>query len=374
VRGPGKVFAWGALLAGLVGWAPAALAEERTFTVDYRAPNRCPPREKFLGEIARRTATARVAGPAEQPDIVMLVRLEQGRRARGRIEITAGTQTSERKVEGQSCAEVAGALALIAALAIDPLANSVFGLPPLPLPPDPHVPREVGTRLAIPLPNVPLPEGDPRAARPGRPPRLDEAALIEARPLPAFPYFEEASGRTLGVGPGALFALDVGPAPQPLVGAVGLVGIVSTAEIAWTLRAELAYEVSVADEALPAPSSDSLRFRMIRGRVEGCVPGWIPLDWLRLWPCANVGGGALWAELSRPAGDVVPTVEAASPWFVLGLGGRLEVLPTEWLGIDLRLGPDFPLVRGAFRTDTGAEIHVPAPATFSMSTGVGLWF
>jgi hypothetical protein len=328
--------------------APRAEAAERTFTVEYKAAKGCPTRETFIDEIKRRTSIARLAGPGEQPEVSMRVKLDvKKRKATGRLDMTIGTTATQRDLEDPSCAEVVSALALLAALAIDPLAETAH-LPPLPLPPDPHVPGEVGTRPAIPEPK--LLETDPHylGVASAKVPRQADDALLVPTALPAFPYVPATPprDRPFDVGPGTAFALDVATAPVPLVGISGFLGFRSLeGDLPWSLRAELTYSISVTD-AEPGADGDiegdkPASFRMLRGRIEGCLPGWLPVEAVRVWPCGSVAGGALWGEVKQSllrAPRFIPAVgrsEGASPWFVGGLAGRLELVPVEWLGFEL---------------------------------------
>ncbi len=349
-------------------------AQQRTFTIDYQAPDRCPDRSAFANEVTRRTHLARLAAAAEQPEIVLRVRLsKRARQTVGKLEITIGTATSERALEADACEELVSALAFVAALAIDPLAQASSELPPLPLPPDPHVPRDMTDRPHVPLPGgVGVAEAYVGLAR-AKTPRASELELTLPPALPAFPYHPtpRRPSSEVEVGPGAHFAFDYGPSPQPLVGVAGLFGVRALAPYRWSLRAELTYSASLTDaRAGGVEAGDPVSVRMLRGRVEGCFPGYEATPWLRLWPCADFGGGALWAEVSRSIGGLVQTKEGASPWVVGGLAGKVELAPVEWLGLEVRAGPDFPLVKGSFKDERGQEIFTAAPVTLSL--GVGL--
>jgi len=345
-----------------------AWAADRTFTTEYRAADGCPRREQFIDEIRRRTALARVAGPGEQPEIAMRVRIDRrGKRFTGKLDITIGTTSTQRDLTDPSCAEVTSALALIAALAIDPLAETSSRLPPLPLPPDPHVPGEVGVRPAIPEPKL---LEDPHYLGIGRAkvPTHGEVDLLLPAALPAFPTYRAERDRGFELGPGVDFALDVGPGPTPLAGFSGLVGVRSLSRLSWQLRAELTYSVSTSDSTAGGlAQGDPVSFRMLRGRFEGCFPAWRAASWFRAWPCADLAGGAIYAELSRASAGA--TTDATSPWFALGAGGRVDFSPASWFDLSIRAGADFPLVRGSFKDELQREVFTPSPATFSLGAG-----
>ncbi|NUO53197.1 MAG: hypothetical protein HOV80_30485 [Polyangiaceae bacterium] len=396
-----SLFVLGVGLAAALS-AERADAAERTFTVEYKAAKGCPSRETFVDEIKRRTAVARLAGPGEQPEVSMRVKLDVKRRkATGRLDMTIGTTATQRDLEDPSCAEVVSALALLAALAIDPLAETAH-LPPLPLPPDPHVPGEVGTRPAIPEPK--LLETDPHylGVTDAKVPREREGYLLVPASLPAFPYVPPPPprDRPFDVGPGTAFSLDVATAPVPLAGVSGFIGFRSLEDdLPWSIRAEVTYSVSAGlasigpDEPSGAEAIEGASFRFLRGRLEGCLPGWLPTSWVRVWPCGSLAGGALWGQVRKSVpvpkpdeanrfnglGDqtkqqFVGLSEGTSPWFVGGLAGRLELAPAEWFAFELRAGPDFPLVRGSFKDENGGEIFTAPPITLSLGIGASAAF
>lgn len=96
----------------------------------YEAAPGCPLEETFFAEVMARTARAHRAPDAAQAR-TFIVTLKQGdKESTGNFRIrTPDGSTTERDVAGDTCAEVASALALIAALAVDSGAN----LGPLPL-------------------------------------------------------------------------------------------------------------------------------------------------------------------------------------------------------------------------------------------------
>lgn len=290
----------------------------------------------------------------------------------GKLLITQGITASDRSVTGVSCAEVTTALALIAALSIDPEAANVFIPEPLPLPPDWSGPATLGSQPALitgPAPVIIPSWMPPLSWRPAMLPPPSDLDLI-ALPLPADPFAPRAAPG-LEVGFGARLVLDVGPAPTPLLGGALQVELRELGWLAWSVRAELSYTVTA--EASPSdalPSTISGAYRMLRGRFIGCVPGWQPAPWVRLWPCASVGGGGEWAEFSREETQV----GSAGPWLEAGLAGRLEIAPLPWLAAELQAGPALALVRSKFKAGDSLTVFEPSPAGFSLATGVSAAF
>lgn len=344
--------------------------------MDYRAAEGCPDRGAFIHEIQRRSRIAVPVGKAEQPDVVLLVRLERDQKpgARGRLTITQGTKSSERVLSGKTCAEVATAMALVAALAVDPLAELSPAPEPLPLPPDPAGPPILSTQPALvtgPAPLLPsLPPLSPRFAK--IPPPSDASLL--AWPLPVWPLVPEPPAPVkeegLRVGGGARFALNAGAAPTAMAGVAGFGELRKDASLGWSVRAELSY--LTVTEATSVQGVDS-SYRLLRGVARACVP-LVRLSWVGLSPCGAFGGGGLWGELSRAGtGSSEEQVEALGPWLEAGVSGRLLAFPTEWLAVEAELGPTFPLVRSFFGNPEG-QLHKPFPVTLDLGVGASLAF
>src|SRR5690349_14735342 len=107
----------------------AAVADEPPFRLVYEAPaSACPDREAFLHEIFARTQRPRLApdgedGPAIAIRVAIDVKSESS--STGRLEMREPDGTNEtREVSGQTCTEVAKALALVTALVLDPDART----------------------------------------------------------------------------------------------------------------------------------------------------------------------------------------------------------------------------------------------------------
>lgn len=365
---------FGALVVFLFLYAGTAHADT-TFTVTYKVAEGCPDRDRFINGIQRRSQVARPVGPAEQPDVVFTVDIvARGRKKQkisGRMVITRGVDTSERTVTGSSCVEVASALALIATLAIDPLAETLPPPEPLPVPPLPYGPATLDAqpRLILP-PTGPLGPAPlilpPLTFHPGMLVQtVDPEVFLATKPLPAdvWPPLPPRRGG-IDFGFGLRTVLDVGPAATPLSGAGGLIELRSLGTIAWSLRADLSYAVTTETTSLP---SFQTRQRMLRGRVLACVPGWQPLDWFRLWPCASFGGGAQWVTLVRTVDNA--ETEALGPWLELGVSARIDLVPVPWLAIELQPGPALALTRGVFETPQGTLIHSPSAVGFQLGIG-----
>lgn len=98
----------------------------------YRAPTGCPPEADFVTQVAARGGRFR---PDDERTFEVDVVL-RGEAFSGSLRLREGERESEaREVTGQSCAEVADALAVVTALALQPSAASDRAQPPPPVPP-----------------------------------------------------------------------------------------------------------------------------------------------------------------------------------------------------------------------------------------------
>jgi hypothetical protein len=349
-------------LAGVLAAARTARADE-TFTVDYAAPSGCPDKARFIDEITRRTQLARLAGPGEQPTAVLVVKLaRKNARVRGRLGLTRGTRSSERALEGATCDEAASALALVAALAIDPLADT---RPVEVLPARSSAPSTLGSAPA-------LPSTAPSVEPPHRGMYPEPGSEAGPTPLPVWPLWfaipvEEVHALPVRLGATAAVSVLLGPAPGPMAGGGGWFEVASRSGLRWSARLGFVLAVTSSVELVPQGET---AYRLLWVRAEGCVPGFAPTDWVTLYPCATAGGGSLWGELSRGS----TTLEVASPWGSVGLAGRGAFTLAGPLTADLRLGAEIPFIRGNFVGPAASDLFTPAPAAFDGSAGLGLAF
>ena len=241
----------------------------------YRAPPECPSAEIFQREFEARTQRAElVTGIANATrSFVVTLSSEPGRTV-GRIEIHGPTTAvSKRVVAGHTCASVVSALALVAALAVDPLAAEA------PSPVEPVAPR-------------PLPVKTPDNRR------------------ASTSHTVVASGLEGGT------ALGLFPNPAPSVST--FVEARRERGSALSPSARLSLSASVSSPVSVSPGSAS--FRWMAAALDGCplqlrlAKGW------RATPCAFVRLGVL-----AGSGRGVATPEAESRrWIALGGSARLD--------------------------------------------------
>lgn len=138
-----------AALATLFAWAPPASARAQPLDVSYAAPAGCSSRNGFLLELARRTRAFRLVEATPGAELLIVEVADRAARVSGTLRLVApsGAETV-RAVSGASCDEVVSALALIAAVLIDPDAPARMARRAPPLPPQvPPVTARSGWRL-----------------------------------------------------------------------------------------------------------------------------------------------------------------------------------------------------------------------------------
>jgi hypothetical protein len=299
------------------------------------APAGCPGDRAFENEIASRTRLASRTSADARTFVVSISATPGGSSGVLEIRERDGTAT-ERRVKTGSCEETVSALALVAALALDPTA----GLNAQPAPP-----------VTSPTPPaVPLTHPEQAPACPVAP--------------PAVPIAEPAAG---SYGSGIAFSLTGGAAPRPLLGA----GAFLEAGRAGAFAARL----SLADYPAASVATDvgSARFTLLLARAELCRPLAVtPVVELSL--CAGFEAGRHSAEAEVGAGVSRPDRQSAT-W----------AAPVGAFRIAIDLGPmrfetegnlGVPLVREDFVVDVPEQKTVyRAPAVEAGARfGLGMHF
>jgi hypothetical protein len=292
-------------LAAIVCHAPLVRADVEPIGIDYAAPEGCPSADEFTKQVLERTDSATLSrDPRVRTFVVVIERNDEGVRGELAIREADGTSSLSRTLSGSHCAEVAMALALATALAIDPQAS--------------FAPREHDS-----------PEPSPPEPPPPHPPDPIDS-IDKAR--------RSADRRALAVsvGPATLF----GVAPVASFGAV-IAGETET-ETFWL--ASLGVELSL----LTAPSASTggarSAFDLAHARPKVCVFSVPARGALRVLPCAGVELGVLRArgsDLPRPS-------EATRFWAAGTVGPRLRwELDSAWF-VDLNADAILPFTRYSF--------------------------
>jgi hypothetical protein len=361
------------------------------FVVEASPGAVCESGETFATQLLRRTSRIRTATPGEEA-VVFRVEVVGGvERPFGRLSVREldGTRT-ERELRGATCQEVIAALALIAAILVDPNAS----LAPLPPPPARDPPKAPEPADAEPDENLEPPRPPrlkpitPAGARPPlgavvrrRARAVPGEAGTDERPNAAFPELaagepdERASpsrSRSLGlgrlsVGLGISFALEGAPLTKPAAGAA-LQATLALERESWLSPLIGLSAVRTETVRVSTPSGVG-EFRFTAFRLLTCPLRFPDRGAVDARPCALAETGTLEAMgkvTSRPA-----TVSAR--WLALGAMARVAVRP--WGPIALVLEPALvvPLIRHEFYFDPqGPETTALRMAPYGLSSRVGV--
>jgi hypothetical protein len=338
---------------------PAAPVAVEPIVVEYTAPQPpCPSAASFVAQIEQRTTRARLAAPGENARR-FFVRLEQRTQGFGGGLVLA-SDGSSREVIGTSCDEVASALALIVALAIDPQASTAPVPTPVPLPGPPSSAPPVVPFAPI---GPPTPRWtDPWPAQP--PPRVDRGPgpwPPLAQPLPAVP--QDAGSRNwtgaLGAGGGALSGFA--PGASLLIGIHGELRLERPGLLAPAFRLGARFAPSNQEDTAIGTAT----FRLFAGEVSAC-PIRLEADRFRLFPCAGLELGGLVVEASSERGPQT----SVRPWMAAGLAARGQLALVEPLRLEAQLGAAVPFVQDEFVFEPDETVHATPPLSGSGLVGV----
>jgi hypothetical protein len=343
---------WGILIGVL---APRlATAQTESIHLDYRAADGCPDAAWFFAQVEERTARARLASPHEGGR-TFVVTLARGRSGTvGRLAIQERQRvTVAREVTGEQCRDVAAALALATALAIDPMAA---------------VGADTGRagggteKRADPAPVKPASE---RAAQ-------SDSAASPPPPVRSAPVQDRAEARALPAAwawrAGAGVVLASGLAPNLSLGAAGFVerearepaSLVSAVRIS-------AFGVQAPDHAVQAALA-SFRFFFLRPELCSVQLG---LGALTAVPCIAVDLG-----LVSASGSSIETPRDDERFWAAGVvEGRLRYAVSRAWFAQVDLGLVFPLTRHRYYfRDPDTPIHEIPPLAAMGSAGLGAAF
>ncbi len=294
-------------------------------SLDYAAPESCPDAAAFRAQVSARTARVTFAEAAAEGRVGWKVAISEAAGGfRGTLRVSGEELGKlERKVNAASCEQVVTALALGAALSVDPEASlAARPEPAKPPPPEPAEPPPPTPRPP-PLSRTRLSLGLALTAHTGLAPELAWAP----RPFVGV-SFRRPSGYTWGLG---LSAMQVRGSAVTAAG---------QADFSWTLA-----------------------------RLEAFPVRW-GQGWLRFEPALFVEAGQLRAR----GVAVTPAVEVRRPALFVGALGRLSVLAFDLLLVELEAGPVLPAVRDRFYVQENTTVfRAPALAGFA-ALGVGLEF
>jgi hypothetical protein len=304
--------------------------EVQAFRVVFASSSVCGSPTEFVEQLQRRSSHLRPADPVE-PALTFFVSLnstQAGVQGHLRVQNADGTGSS-REVPGADCHEVLSAMALIAALVVDPFAFTGDALP-LPLPPPP----------------------------PAR--HAEEPAALEPPTPPTHRGWSLGVGQRLNLNTGVLPGAGWG---QSLLAEASL----SLTEL---FRPSVRLAAHRARGLKEDPPSGAGEFRWTAGRLALCPVLWEPDSSVSLRPCAFVDAGQLYARGIRlPNGQDGETVSIF--WAAAGPELELEATLVGPLTLGAEIGWMFPLVSRDFfyLLPTGTHVH---QISSGLAAGLGL--
>jgi hypothetical protein len=328
-----------ALAAGLLCALPAASVWAQTapplvVTLDYSAPTRCPEANSFREQVLGRTKRVTFADARAPGSLVWSVKIaETSGGSRGTLRVTdEQPSTLERHVNAASCEQVVDALALVAALSVDPDAS-------------------LTTR----------PQAEPAAPRAATPP-------APPAPSPAPPAKRQASDKTsatkLSLGLTLTGRTGIAPrltwAPRPSI------GLSFRSRSGYTWGFSVSATQARGDATVDVGQAD---FTWTLARLEVFPVRTTYGNW-RFEPAVFIEAGQLRAR----GVAVLPAAAVRRPALTAGALGRLSFLAFDLLWFDLEGGPLAPLVRDRFYLfDNTTVFRIPAVTSY-VGAGVGLEF
>ena len=328
-----------ALAAGLpcalwAGGLAAQTAPLVAVSLDYSAPASCPDAQAFRQQVLGRTKRVSFAEPAATGPLAWSIKIaETSGGSRGTLRVSGEVPSKlERSVKAASCEQVVDALALVAALSVDPDASLT--------------PREKPRPPAPPPPAAP-----PPAPAPG-PPNTAQRAPADTHATKLLVGLT-LTGRS-GIAPRLAWA------PRPFVG----VSFRSPSGYTWGLllsamqvRGSASVDVGRAD------------FTWTLGRLE-------------VFPVrASFGNWCLEPALFFEAGQlrargvaVTAAQELRRPLFSAGALSRLSLLAFDRLLLEVEGGPIVPLLRDRFYLFENTTVFRVPAVTGYIGAGVGVQF
>ncbi len=301
--------------------------------VDFRGTSGCADGSEFSRELTARDVRVRAASPGERAPLLVVTitrGLRQAVHGRLVVEDVDGT-VSRRDVEGDTCESVLGALALMAAIAVDPTAPLTGG----------------EATPAAPSGALSTSRGDGSPPEPSR----DEASASTDRAS------EARRGPHVGLMGGAGATSGTAPTIAWMIPVSAEIGGGRSAAISPLLRAGFEH----ADSGEDGATGGDARFVLNAGTLDLCASFPVARS-IDLLPCVHAEGGGL----SAAGSNIQPARSDTRPWVGLGALGAVRYVVVSPVFVELSLGVRFPLVRDRFFFEPDTTVfQVPAIAGFA---------
>lgn len=395
----------GALLLVVAALALGSLSRAEapaTVALEYTAPRACPTAGAFASKVTARAPSVKITTTGA-PERRLLVRIDHGRgRYAGRVilEEADGTRTN-RTVEGSSCTDVVQALAVIAAIAIDPSAadpakeepSAGGGAGPGSAGPGGAGPGSAagaggasagagGASAGAGGASAGAPSGSAAGAASGTPTGSGAGSPPPGPPEPAHPADPRDASAAAGTAPPdqpasprdgttARWAFSVGAHGGAVSGiAPNVVLLVPVfAELARSSGSLFAPAVRLRLERTGTGASAPAQFTWTAASLDLC-PVAVGTGRFDARPCGRLEAGVLDAN----GVDVRPARSGSRPWVGVGpvARGRFVLVPP--LFAELELAADVPLIRDRFFVQPSSTVFRAPAVGWSATAGLGVRF
>ena len=376
-----------ALAAALLALAPHTFADEPSepaappalVAVRYDAQTPCPDRSVFIGNLLARTRRLRLT--EDRPDaVVFAVRIGSGEAdSHGTLEVTTpGRKPTLREVRAGTCEEVVEALALVAALTIDPDAQTApltsgavqaaaSGLE--------TTTEERSEVVAAASPSEVATAGSPSEG-PAEGPEESSPPTAFTRPPSVVSRTPQLGRRGYEVGVGGQLELDAAPFGRPFLAWRGFLDV--SPRGSGVMRPALGASVALGSDHVEQELGGA-ELDWVAGRLDLCPVDLAGASWVAVRPCVAFDLGRVSGEGKATKEDVELRVhEARFTWASGALLGRVDFEPLGPLLIRLEGGVLVPfsseaafVLRGEAKTET--LVNVPS-ASLVGGVGLGLRF
>lgn len=356
---------------------PEVPRAEIPLRVEFEAPPGCSSQDAFYSGVRTRTNRVRLAQEGERArDLRVRLTRSKGR-VHGELSSANERGRATRVVDGVSCDEVVDALALTAALALDP--NARFT-------PAKEDPRAPSSRAPSPSPTAPSPTtrsgADPRAststseatAAPRDPKRARESTPASPAGVPSLTGNQPAAAPSATSEPSLLWTFGLEALTTRIASSGTSFGASLFARLAYPLEGLLTPSVElsllhVRDDLFQTAERVSTH---LSGVALSACPILVPLmNELAVAPCVLAQSGWLHAH---PGDDLRDPRSVTRSWWSLGtlLRGSLTVAPS--FAIELEAGLTFPLVERRFAVEQtdGTSALLSETPTLAPFAGLGL--
>ena len=337
--------ATGAVAPGL---AQEEQEEGEPIELSYRSSEGCPNEAAFMAEVRARTPLALIAG-AGAAVRSFAVSLEIGPPAKGSVTLKdASGRQGTRRVQADTCADVADALSLVVALAVDPGAKSLPERTPSPAaastPPLRAAPASSGASA-----NLVSATGDPHEG---------------TAPPPRGAIRTGAHGVLFA---GVDFSMDSGVSPSTLLGPSPFLGWQAGSARALASSFRLAF-LRAATGTIGAPDGTAT-FTWTVGRLDACSVA-LAGEGLRATACARVEAGSLQVA----GGAIVDSLTRVRPWLAAGVLARGEWTFLAPLFLEVDVGALVRATTDRFFFEPDTTVYKVPSLGASASVGAGAHF